>query len=244
MKTQTPSDQGLSAHASTDTYTRNIAITRVEPPRFRLRWLLDKCPQHVPRNRMFWMLLATIGSVVAFPATQTLAAEKDAPVNVAATCCAIVELRQYTLHAGQRDVLIDLFNRRFIEPQEAVGIRVIGQFRDQDNPDRFVWLRGFADMLARVEALKSFYCGDLWKANRSTANATIIDNDNVLLLRPARADSGFAPATHSRAAADSIDIPPEFVVANLYYFDAPVSADFLDFSSNYLHTLHRSMFLF
>ena len=61
-------------------------------------------------------------------------------------CCPVVELRQYTLHPGKRDVLIDLFDREFIEPQEALGIKVIGQFRDIDRPDQFVWLRGFRDM--------------------------------------------------------------------------------------------------
>jgi hypothetical protein len=53
-------------------------------------------------------------------------------------CCPIAELRQYTLHPGKRDVLIELFDREFIESQEAVGMRIIGQFRDLDNPDRFV----------------------------------------------------------------------------------------------------------
>ena len=37
------------------------------------------------------------------------------------TCCPIVELRQYTLHPGKRDVLIDLFDREFVESQEASG---------------------------------------------------------------------------------------------------------------------------
>ena len=55
-------------------------------------------------------------------------------------CCPVVELRQYTLHPGKRDVLIDLFDREFVETQEAVGIKVIGQFRDLDHPDHFVWL--------------------------------------------------------------------------------------------------------
>src|SRR4029453_1418402 len=40
----------------------------------------------------------------------------------------IVELRQYTLHEGRRDVLIDLFEREFIEPQEGQGMKVIGTF--------------------------------------------------------------------------------------------------------------------
>ncbi len=43
-------------------------------------------------------------------------------------CCPIVELRQYTLHPGKQHVLIDLFDREFIEPQEALGMRIINRF--------------------------------------------------------------------------------------------------------------------
>lgn len=97
----------------------------------------------------------------------------------------VIELRQYTLHPGQRDTLIDLFDREFIETQEAVGMTVLGQFRDLDDADRFVWLRGFASIAARAEALAGFYGGPVWQAHRNAANATMIDSDNVLLLRPA-----------------------------------------------------------
>ena len=107
------------------------------------------------------------------------------------TCCPIVELRQYTLHPGKREVLIDLFDREFVESQEALGMKVIGQFRDLDNPNRFVWLRGFRDMPSRAQALKDFYGGPVWKAHREAANTTMIDSDNVLLLHPATPTSGF-----------------------------------------------------
>src|SRR5689334_8037801 len=92
----------------------------------------------------------------------------------------ILELRQYTLHPGQRDVLIELFEREFIESQEALGMEVIGTFRDLDRPDRFVWLRGFPDMAARGERLQSFYGGPVSQKHRDAANATMIDSDNVL----------------------------------------------------------------
>src|SRR5436190_23697235 len=71
--------------------------------------------------------------------------------------CPVVELRQYTLHPGMRDTLIELFDREFVESQEALGMKIIGQFRDADNPNRFVWLRGFRDMPSRAQALKDFY---------------------------------------------------------------------------------------
>jgi hypothetical protein len=95
---------------------------------------------------------------------------------------AVIELRRYTLHPDQREVLIELFEREFIEPQETLGMSVIGLFRDVDHPDTFTWLRGFADMDARRDALEAFYGGPVWARHRDAANATMIDSDDVLLL--------------------------------------------------------------
>lgn len=125
----------------------------------------------------------------------------------------VLELRQYTLHPGQRDVLVELFEREFIEPQEAVGMHVIGTFRDLDAPDRFVWLRAFPSMAARREALQAFYFGPVWQQHREAANATMIDSDNVLLLRPVDGDAGTraalprpAPGATARAGAFCLGI--------------------------------------
>ncbi len=145
------------------------------------------------------------------------------------TCCPIVELRQYTLHPGKRHVLIELFDREFIEPQEALGIKIIGQFRDLDNRNRFVWLRGFDDMTSRARALQDFYGGPVWKAHREAANATMVDSDNVLLLRAASRTSGFSLENRARPAPGSNGIPHGLVVATIYYFDAPVDAGFVQF---------------
>lgn len=103
----------------------------------------------------------------------------------AAPDCRVVELRQYTLHPGRRDTLVALFDSEFVDGQEAAGIRVLGQFRDLDDADRFVWLRGFADMAARGDSLPAFYGGPVWAEHRNSANATMVDSDDVLLLRPA-----------------------------------------------------------
>ena len=102
----------------------------------------------------------------------------------------VVELRQYTLNPGQRETLIALFDREFIESQEATGVTIIGQFRDLDRPDMFVWLRGFGGMDARKEGLAAFYDGPIWAAHRDAANATMIDSDDVLLLKPAWPGAG------------------------------------------------------
>ena len=121
---------------------------------------------------------------------------------VVAEALSVLELRQYTLRPGRRDELIALFEREFVEPQEDVGAHVIATFRDLDDLDRFVWLRGFADMAARADALGAFYGGPAWQAHREAANATMVDSDNVLLLRPLGCDQALRAALSPRPPAD------------------------------------------
>ncbi|HZE37988.1 MAG TPA: NIPSNAP family protein [Stackebrandtia sp.] len=105
----------------------------------------------------------------------------------------VVELRQYLLKPHARDTLIDLFEREFVETQEDCGIRILGTFRDLDDPDRFVWLRAFTDMEARREALTAFYVdGEAWRVHAPAARETMVDTDNARLLRPLGAEAEFA----------------------------------------------------
>jgi NIPSNAP len=156
-------------------------------------------------------------------------------------CCPVVELRQYTLHPGKRDVLIDLFDREFIEPQEALGITVIGQFRDLDHPDRFVWLRGFRDMTSRAKALSDFYGGPVWKKHREAANATMIDSDNVLLLRPVHPTSGFSLEDMKRPPVGSDEVPTSLIVTTIYYFERSVPSDFINFFERTLNPMATNL---
>jgi hypothetical protein len=145
------------------------------------------------------------------------------------TCRPVVELRQYTLVPGGRDVLISLFERHFIESQEATGMTVIGQFRDLTNPNRFVWLRGFANMVSRARQLEEFYSGPIWKKYREAANATMIDSDNVLLLRPARTNSGFGLENFKRPPHGNKGDSNGLVVATIYHLNGNTHGDFLRF---------------
>jgi quinol monooxygenase YgiN len=137
----------------------------------------------------------------------------------------IVELRQYTLRPGKRDVLIELFDREFVETQEAEGMAVLGQFRDMDRPDRFVWLRGFTDMASRAQALTSFYTGPAWRAHGAQANATMADTDNVLLLRPVTS-SGFASSAAERPPAGENALPASRLLATICHRDQPFDEAF------------------
>jgi len=124
--------------------------------------------------------------------------------------CAIVELRRYALHPGRRETLIELFDREFVHTQEDCGMRVLGQFRDLDAPDDFVWLRGFANMAERRDALAAFYGGPVWRRHRDAANATMQDSSNVLLLRNVQ-----TAATHATR--------PGMLLAVVCQLDAPAT---------------------
>ena len=126
----------------------------------------------------------------------------------------IVELRRYRTHPGRRDDLAALFEREFIESQVACGMMPIGQYRNLDDPDMFVWLRGFSDMTTRLRALTAFYReSQAWRDHRGAANETMIDSDDVLLLRPARPDTGFDLAGFERPGHDAVEAPNGYVAA-------------------------------
>ena len=147
------------------------------------------------------MIAAAIG---AFAATPPTTADQPHPV---------IELRQYKIVPGARDRFIELFERELVETQEAEGIQLVGQFRDEADPERFTWIRAFSDMATRQRALTSFYSGPVWQANRGAANPMLLDNDNVLLLQPAWAGSGFAPAQQPRGST----APARMVVVTIHY---------------------------
>ena len=165
----------------------------------------------------------------------------DAASPAAATSPRVFELRDYTLHSGQRDTLIELFEREFIETQEALGMQVPAHFRDRDDPDRFVWFRGFAGMAARGAALPAFYRhGEAWRTHRNAANATMRDSDNVLLLREAWPGSGFAPM-RSRPPVGVAPAPADCIVVVTYAFAQPVDATLCGFFRDTVLPLAREL---
>jgi NIPSNAP len=139
----------------------------------------------------------------------------------------VVELRQYTLRPRRRSAFIELFDSTFVETQEEAGMAVIGQFRDLDDPDRFVWLRGFPGMAERATSLERFYDGPVWKSNREVANSTMLDSDDVLLLRPARYDTGFRYGDRAPLGVDR-DVDRGVIEATVLTLAAPADSGVVD----------------
>ena len=96
----------------------------------------------------------------------------------------VIELRNYLIRDGMTGDFIRYFEEHFLFSQRETGMHVLGQFEVMDDPTRFVWIRGFEDMAARLRGLSDFYGGPFWQARRSEVNAMILDSDDVHLLRP------------------------------------------------------------
>jgi hypothetical protein len=77
-------------------------------------------------------------------------------------------------------------------------------------------------MPTRASGLSAFYSGPVWKKHAQAANATMIDSDNVLLLRPATPTSALDVPAERDTGATGV------VYAAICSFDAPVAPALAD----------------
>ena len=133
---------------------------------------------------------------------------------------AVIELRNYLLTPGRTRDFMRYFEEHFLQSQRDHGMHPLGQFELVDEPHRFVWIREFEDMAARLRGLTGFYSSPFWLARRDAANAMIRDHENVHLLRPlapvAALTGGASPDDTAAAPAGSVDTG--LVVADFYRF--------------------------
>lgn len=134
-------------------------------------------------------LLFAMASTSAMAATD---APKSAPMETVKHLqdFQVIEFRRYTVAPGEREHFTRYFDTYFPEAFEQLGAMVFGQFHERADANHFTWLRGFKDINARPIVNAAFYYGPLWKEHRVKVNAILPDSDNVMLLRPARVDSG------------------------------------------------------
>ena len=169
-------------------------------------------------NAGFWTRRDVMRTVTGMPTLSAL----DSLTSIGGefmSSDSVLELRQYTLRSGRRAELISLFESQFVAPLNAAGACVRGTFRDLDDPDRFVWIRGFVDMPARGAALEAFYNGKVWQAHKAAANSTMIDSGNVLLLQPIRSDAPTTAPPSSASGASGI------YSATIYYLNGTESCE-------------------
>lgn len=133
---------------------------------------------------------------------------------------AVIELRNYPMRPFGRDSFIDNFEAHYLEEIERCGAIAMGQFRVVGDPDRFVWLRGYADIVQREPSLRGFYAGDIWKRHGPISKALFLRPLTVRLLRPLNGTDltagGTLAATLSAFAAGTCSVETGLVVLNIF----------------------------
>ena len=71
-------------------------------------------------------------------------------------------------------------------------------------------------MEARKKALAAFYSGPVWQAHRDEANATMIDSDNVFLLRRARVGTRFTRSEAAQYETTSLVVAETFPLIGIH----------------------------
>jgi len=102
----------------------------------------------------------------------------------------VLEFRRYAIKAGEREHFAQYFESFFPDAFQQLGAIAVGEFFERKNNLAFTWIRGFHDMDDRAKINAAFYYGPLWKEHKQTLNGLMTDSDNVLLLRPLKADRG------------------------------------------------------
>ncbi|MBO3678441.1 NIPSNAP family protein [Streptomyces sp. NEAU-YJ-81] len=73
------------------------------------------------------------------------------------------EIRRYQIRPGRREEWVSFFEEVIIPFQESKGMNVIASFIDEEDPDRYVWMRRFADEAERERLYAAVYQSERWQ---------------------------------------------------------------------------------
>lgn len=98
----------------------------------------------------------------------------------------IYELRQYWSKPGQRDALVALLESEIFPMQVAGGVRVVASFADADDPDHYVWIRGWESLDERQRVTDAVYGSAHWLDDLKPRVHALMQTDRttVALLGP------------------------------------------------------------
>ncbi|MGH8916301.1 MAG: NIPSNAP family protein [Acidimicrobiia bacterium] len=74
----------------------------------------------------------------------------------------LIEIRRYTLEPGRRAEFVRWFENEVRPAMEAAGIAILGSFESVDDPDAFVYMRGFDNEQQRGRLTAAFHSGEVW----------------------------------------------------------------------------------
>jgi hypothetical protein len=93
----------------------------------------------------------------------------------------IVEVRTYRVKEGRRAEFIEFFETQAVPAQLAAGMKVHGPLLDVENPNKFIWLRGFPSLEDRERMKNAFYGGVLWTDHLEAIAMPMLDGYDFTL---------------------------------------------------------------
>jgi len=75
----------------------------------------------------------------------------------------IIEMRIYKTKTGCRAQFVEILKSKSLPAHAEIGMKILGPFLSVEDPDTFVFMRGFPDMASRDPMKAKFYGGELWK---------------------------------------------------------------------------------
>jgi hypothetical protein len=95
----------------------------------------------------------------------------------------LFELRQYRALPGQRENWVRFMEEVIIPFQSSKGMVIAGSFVADEDPDLYVWIRGFADEAARKQLYQAVYESDRWKNEIAPRVPEMIDREKIVVTR-------------------------------------------------------------
>lgn len=88
----------------------------------------------------------------------------------------LIEIRRYSIQPGRRPELVRFFDESVAPAMTEAGITILASFESLDDPDVFVYLRGFADQEQRHRLTSAFHGSEAWQGGlRDRALAMEVD---------------------------------------------------------------------
>jgi hypothetical protein len=95
----------------------------------------------------------------------------------------LIELRQYRMHPGQRDNWVRFMNEVIVPFQKSKGMKVLGMWVAEEDPDLFVWMREFENQEELERQYEAVYQSDFWKTEVAPKAATMNNREKMVITR-------------------------------------------------------------
>ena len=95
----------------------------------------------------------------------------------------LYELRIYECHPGQCDAWVQYMEEELIPFQVAKGMVIVASFVDEQDPNRYVWMRRFVDEAERVRLYEAVYQSDEWKNDFGPRNPSMLNRETIQVMR-------------------------------------------------------------